>query len=77
MIMDIFTCYYHVIINIFYLLLTDLSAFICSFVFVFVSFTHTFIHSFPFVRPVSHLDAILGPLLQVRNNGVVPEVNEP
>lgn len=43
-------------------------------------YTHVWrksIHSFPFVRPVSHLDAILGPLLQVRNNGVVPEVNEP
>lgn len=30
-----------------------------------------------FVDTVSHLDAVLGPLLQVRNNRVVPKVDEP
>lgn len=76
----------HVIIIISILLMTDLSVFICSFVFVTYSNSafltcfeekHSFAHSFSFACSVSHLDAILGPLLQVRNDGVVPEVNEP
>lgn len=31
----------------------------------------------PMIFRVSHLDAIFGPLLQVRNDRVVPQVNKP